>query len=49
MLATFALSGVANAATAVPSLEGETLQATGRLFDRAATCDPSGNSTIVFP
>ena len=48
MLVTFALSGVATAAPAVPSLEGETLQATGRLFDGAATCDPSGSSTIVF-
>jgi hypothetical protein len=48
LLSAFALSGVATAAPAVPSLEGETLQATGRLFDRAATCDPSGNSTIAF-
>jgi hypothetical protein len=48
LLATFALSGVANAAPAVPSLEGETLQATGRLFDGAATCDPGGTSTIAF-
>jgi hypothetical protein len=32
----------------VPSLEGETLQATGQLFDGAATCNPSGTSTIAF-
>lgn len=32
----------------MPSLEGETLQAAGQLFDRAATCDPSGSSTIAF-
>lgn len=48
VLAIFALSGVATAAPAVPSLEGETLQATGQLFDHAATCDPSGSSTIAF-
>jgi hypothetical protein len=48
VLAMFALSGVATAAPAVPSLEGETLQATGQLFNHAATCDPSGSSTIPF-
>ena len=48
LLSALALSGVATAAPAVPSLEGETLQAAGQLFDRAATCDPSGSSTIAF-
>ena len=48
VLPMLALSGVATAAPALPSLEGETLQATGQLFDRAATCDPSGSSTIPF-
>jgi hypothetical protein len=48
LLSAFALSGVATAAPAVPSLEGETLTATGQLFNRAATCDPGGSSTIAF-
>jgi hypothetical protein len=48
VVATLGLSGIATAAPAVPSLEGETLQASGQLFNRAATCDPSGTSTITF-
>jgi hypothetical protein len=47
-LAALALSGIATAAPAVPSLEGETLVLTGAEFNRAATCDPSGSSTIPF-
>lgn len=47
-LAALALSGVATAAPAVPSLEGETLTPIGNAFNRAATCDASGVSTIAF-
>jgi hypothetical protein len=40
------LAGAAGAATAVPSLEGETLVPIGQRFDHAATCDAGGVSTI---